>query len=167
LQPVHRCHESYYTGLDNRNLNIDPRIVAEQIAGTPLEDDGYMKQLVSSLKTDRSFPNQRCYAVVLMARFDPWGNVYPCLEQHVAVGSLREDSFESIWESHRFNHERERLASNLQCTCWYNNTAFINHYGKMHKLPRSHVFLNVIRNFFFNNSKTCVLEKNKSTGPTS
>lgn len=99
-----------------------------------------------------------------MTAIDPWGTIYPCLEQHVGVGSLREDTFESIWESHRFNLERERLASNRQRTCWYNNTAFIGHYGKLLKLTRSQVLLSVMRNFFFNNYQTCVLEKNKSTG---
>ena len=163
LQPVHHCHDSYYTGLDNKNLNIDPQIVAEQIAGTPLADDGYMKQLVNSLKFDGSFPNQRCYAGVLMTRIDPWGNVYPCLEQHVKVGSLREKTFESIWESQRFNLERERLASDRQCNCWYNNTALIGHYGKVLKHTHTRTLLGVIRDYFFNNSQTCALEKNKST----
>jgi MoaA/NifB/PqqE/SkfB family radical SAM enzyme len=153
LQPVHHCHDSYYTGLDDKNLNIDPQIVTEQIVGTPLADDGYMKQLVNSLKLDRSFPNQRCYAGVLMARIDPWGNVYPCLEQHVEVGNLSEKTFESIWESQRFNIERERLASNRECTCWYNNTAFIGHYGKVLKLTHSQALFGVIRDFFFNNSQ--------------
>ncbi|MCK7512429.1 MAG: hypothetical protein MZV70_55910 [Desulfobacterales bacterium] len=32
-----------------------------------------------------------CYAGVLMARIDPWGHVYPCLEQHVCVGSVRDE----------------------------------------------------------------------------
>ncbi len=153
LQPVHHCHDSYYTGLDSENLNIDPRIVADQITGTPLEDDGYMKQLVSSLEEDGTFPNQCCYAGVLMTRIDPWGNVYPCLEQHVGMGSLREKNFAAIWESQRFNLERERLASNRQCTCWYNNTALIGHYGKLLKNTHSQSLLRRIRNFFFSNSQ--------------
>jgi MoaA/NifB/PqqE/SkfB family radical SAM enzyme len=159
LQPVHHCHDSYYTGLDSGTLNLDPRVVAEQIAGTPLEDDGYMKQLVTSLEKNGSFPNQRCYAGVLMTRIDPWGNVYPCLEQHVSVGSLREKTFESIWESHRFNLERQRLASKRQCTCWYNNTAFIGHYGKLLKRTHSQALLSVMRNLVFSNSQACVSEK--------
>jgi MoaA/NifB/PqqE/SkfB family radical SAM enzyme len=151
LQPVHHCQDSSYTGLDDKNLNIDPQIVAEQIAGTPLANDAYMKQLVNSLKSYGSFPDQRCYAGVLMARIDPWGIVYPCLEQHVEVGNLREKNFESIWASHRFNIERQRLASNRQCTCWYNNTALIGHYGKILKFTHRQALFNVMRDFFFNN----------------
>jgi len=66
-------------------------------------------------------------------RIDPWGNVYPCLEQHVCVGSLRYQNFETIWKSDVFARERERLHSVRSCNCWYNNTALIGHYGMLLK----------------------------------
>jgi hypothetical protein len=65
-----------------------------------------------------------------MVRIDPWGNVYPCLEQHVRIGSVREHDFWTIWNSNAFNHARIQIASNENCRCWYNNTAMISHYGK-------------------------------------
>ena len=154
FQPVHHCGDAYYTGLDNETLNINPRVVAEQIRGTPLEKDGYLRQLIASLEKNGSFPNQHCYAGVLMARIDPWGSVYPCLEQHVCVGSLREKDFRSIWESSRFNLERTRLASNRKCTCWYNNTALIGHYGRVLKNTHTQSIWDAIRNFVMGNSKS-------------
>lgn len=66
-----------------------------------------------------------------MARIDPWGSVYPCLEQHVCVGSVRRNGFSSVWKSKPFDEERSRLASRRNCRCWYNNTALIAHFGTL------------------------------------
>jgi hypothetical protein len=65
-----------------------------------------------------------------MARIDPWGTVFPCLEQHVRIGSVREQDFPSIWNSIAFTRESQRIAADEQCSCWYNNTALISHYGR-------------------------------------
>ena len=131
LQPVHHCTDAYYTGLDDTDLKIDPDVLADQVTGTPFARDNYIKRLIKSLRDSGSFPHQSCYAGVLMARIDPWGNVYPCLEQHVRIGSVRENDFKTIWNSESFEKERRRLASNRPCRCWYNNTALIGHYGKL------------------------------------
>jgi hypothetical protein len=131
LQPVHHCTDAFYTGMDDTDLKINPDILASQVVGTPFGSDNYIKQLIHSLKTSGSFPHKTCYAGVLMARIDPWGNVYPCLEQHVCLGSVRENDFQTIWWSQNFEKERNRLANNRSCRCWYNNTALIGHYGKL------------------------------------
>lgn len=131
LQPVHHCTDAYYTGLDDTDLKIDPDVLADQVAGTPFARDNYIKRLIKSLKTTGFYPHQSCYAGVLMARIDPWGNVYPCLEQHVRIGSVRENDFKTIWNSEPFQQERRRLAGHRPCRCWYNNTALIGHYGKL------------------------------------
>ena len=133
FQPVHHCSEAYYTGMDENTLYLDPELIADQINATPLANDGYLKRLIESLKACGSFPHQQCYAAVLMARIDPWGNVYPCLEQHASVGSIRETDFRSIWNSEFINKERKHLASDRTCRCWYNNTALIGHYGNLLK----------------------------------
>lgn len=131
FQPVHHCSQAYYTGMDETQLRLDPRLIAEQITATPLAKDGYMKRLIESLNTCGTFPFHQCYAAVLMARIDPWGNVYPCLEQHLSVGSIRETDFRSIWDSEFISKQREYLANERACRCWYNNTALIGHYGNM------------------------------------
>jgi MoaA/NifB/PqqE/SkfB family radical SAM enzyme len=131
LQPVHRCNDAYYTGMDETSLYLDPAAISAQISHTPLGKDGYMTRLVQSLHEDGSFPHLPCYAGILMARIDPWGNVYPCLEQHVRVGSVREHDFAAVWNSENFNRERKRLATNRPCSCWYNNTALIGHFGQL------------------------------------
>ena len=131
LQPVHHCTDAFYTGMDDTDLKIDPDTLARQVVGTPFANDNYIKRLIHSLKTSGSFPHQTCYAGILMARIDPWGNVYPCLEQHVCLGSVREHGFQVIWNSENFEQERKRLAYNRACRCWYNNTALIGHYGKL------------------------------------
>jgi MoaA/NifB/PqqE/SkfB family radical SAM enzyme len=105
--------------------------VAEQISGTQLEGDGYLQQLIQSMRSRGTFPRQACFASILMARIDPWGTVYPCLEQHRAIGSLRESDFRTIWNSPRTARERQRLASERTCSCWFNNTALIGHYGEL------------------------------------
>jgi len=129
LQPVHHCTDAYYTGMDQADLKIDPQLLARQVADTPFARDNYIQRLIESLKACGTFPKQPCYAGVLMARIDPWGNVYPCLEQHVRLGSVRENDFQSIWNSNAFAEERRRLKASRPCRCWYNNTALIGHYG--------------------------------------
>jgi MoaA/NifB/PqqE/SkfB family radical SAM enzyme len=131
FQPVHHCSDAYYTGMDENNLHLDHELIAEQIEATPLAKDGYLTRLIDSLKSSGSFPHQQCFAAVLMARIDPWGNVYPCLEQHVSVGSIRKDDFKTIWNSNRIDKERQQLAADRPCNCWYNNTALIGHYGNL------------------------------------
>ena len=131
LQPVHYCHDSYYTGLTQNDLELDSDMISSQIRGTLLEKGDYLQQLVTSLKETGMYPKQHCYAGVLMARIDPWGNVYPCLEQHVCVGSLHHQDFDTIWKSDVLTLERERIKSDRPCNCWYNNTALIGHYGML------------------------------------
>lgn len=136
FQPVHHCSDAYYTGMDESDLHLDPELIAEQIEATPLSKDGYLNRLIDSLKAHGSFPQQQCFAAVLMARIDPWGNVYPCLEQHVSVGSIRQSDFKTIWNSQRIQRERDQLATDRPCSCWYNNTAIIGHYGNLLKKTR-------------------------------
>jgi MoaA/NifB/PqqE/SkfB family radical SAM enzyme len=131
LQPVHHCGDSYYTGLGDGELTLDPDLLAGQVARTPLARDGYLGTFIRSLRSSGAYPDFRCFAGVLMARIDPWGNVYPCLEQHVCVGSIKENTFRQVWDSTAFNAERERLRTRRTCRCWYNNTALIGHYGRL------------------------------------
>ncbi|MEJ2038054.1 MAG: SPASM domain-containing protein [Desulfosarcinaceae bacterium] len=131
VQPVHHCGDSYYTGLGDNELALDPDVLAEQVARTPLARDGYLGTFISSLRSTGAYPDYRCFAGVLMARIDPWGDVYPCLEQHVKVGSVKGRSFGEVWRSQAFNDERERLRTRRACRCWYNNTALIGHYGHL------------------------------------
>jgi MoaA/NifB/PqqE/SkfB family radical SAM enzyme len=145
FQPVHHCREAYYTGMDTDALSLDPQLISKQIVATPMEKDGYMKRLVESLKTCGKFPYHRCYAAVLMARIDPWGNVYPCLEQHAKVGSIRETDFRSIWNSEFINKQRELLVSDRACRCWYNNTALIGYYGNMLEKTRIQLLWDLVR----------------------
>ena len=86
LQPTHYCKSAFNTGTDQEAFLLDPETLARQLDGTPLKRDGYIKSLITSLKKEGTCPRQRCYAGILMVRLDPWGNVYPCLEQHVRVG---------------------------------------------------------------------------------
>ncbi len=130
LQPVHRCDQSYYTGLDESALRLDPAALAAQLHGTPMGNDPYTRRLTDSLSTTGRFPYAPCYAGVLMVRIDPWGGVYPCLEQHVSMGSIRQGGFGAVWNSAVFNQERKRLESHRPCRCWYNNTAMIGHFGR-------------------------------------
>jgi len=133
FQPVHHCRDSYYTGLQEAALSLDASVICGQLQGTPMASDPYMRGLVTSLNECGAYPSIPCYAGVLMARIDPWGNVYPCLEQHVCVGSVRRDAFSAVWNSKPFDDERKRLASSRTCHCWYNNTALIGHFGTLIK----------------------------------
>jgi MoaA/NifB/PqqE/SkfB family radical SAM enzyme len=138
VQPVHHAENPCYVGPEEESFLIDPDKLTGYLAGTPLGKNGYMRQLIESLRETREFPRHRCYAGVLMTRIDPWGNVYPCLEQHVRIGSVREQDFETIWNSEPYNLERARIATNGACGCWYNNTALISHYGKwLHRTTAS------------------------------
>ena len=122
--------------IEEAELYLDPQVIAEQIADTPLANNGYMNRLIESLKSGGAFPHHQCYAGVMMARIDPRGNVYPCLEQHSRAGSIREKNFKTIWNSEALSQERQRLANHRTCRCWYNNTALIGHYGSLLKNSR-------------------------------
>jgi MoaA/NifB/PqqE/SkfB family radical SAM enzyme len=130
IQPVHYCRDAYYTGRSTAEFHLDLDGLGEQLDATPFKKDLYAQGLAAGLRRDGTYPVQPCHAGVLMARIDPWGNVFPCLEQHVRVGSVREQEFPAIWNSALFTHERKRAADDGHCTCWYNNTALISHYGK-------------------------------------
>ncbi len=130
LQPVHQCPDAFYAGQDKEIFQLDHKLITQQLAGTPFKKKGgYMQELLRSLRKSGAFPAHRCYAGVLMVRLDPWGNVYPCLEQHVRVGSIRKDDFQRIWNSDVFNRVRRNISGNGKCMCWYNNTALISHYA--------------------------------------
>jgi MoaA/NifB/PqqE/SkfB family radical SAM enzyme len=136
LQPVHLCRDAYYDVTRSESLNLDPAVLLREIQGTPWARDGYLPGLIRSLKKTGAFPRRPCYAGVLMARIDPWGSVYPCLEQHVRIGSIREQDFGFLWRSEAFNRQRRFLSSARPCVCWYNNTAVIGHYGSLLKQTR-------------------------------
>jgi Predicted Fe-S oxidoreductases len=131
LQPIHYCQDAFYTGFEEESLRLAPDLLEQQIEGTPLQTNGYLKKLIHSLRQTNTYPNERCYAGVLMVRIDPWGNVYPCLEQHVSIGSVRDHDFSDLWNSGAFDRERAKIVSEGTCRCWYNNTAMISHYGKI------------------------------------
>jgi MoaA/NifB/PqqE/SkfB family radical SAM enzyme len=133
FQPVHQCRDAYYTGMQKACLRVDAALISAQLQRTPLANDPYMKKWVESLAAGEGVPNSPCYAGVLMARIDPWGNVYPCLEQHVCVGSVRATPFSEIWNSTALKQERLRLSGDRACRCWYNNTALIGHFGTLIK----------------------------------
>jgi len=136
LQPVHLCQDAFYDSTKPETLNLDPTTLSQQIEKTPWNKDGYLPSLIQTLSGSDTYPRQNCYAGVLMVRIDPWGNVYPCLEQHACIGSIRKTEFETIWRSTRFNQQRHYLANDRKCACWYNNTAIIGHYGDILKRTR-------------------------------
>ena len=132
LQPVHRCRKAFYIGEDEELFHLDPKLLVRQLEGTPLQKkDGYMDKFLLSLRDCGTFPTHRCYAGVLMVRLDPWGNVYPCLEQQACVGSVKRDDFSKIWHADVFNHMRKSISRDGHCRCWYNNTALISHYAAL------------------------------------
>lgn len=130
VQPVHHCETAFYAGEDPEAFTLDPEQLALQVKGLPLEKDGYVRGLLESLRKTGTFPQHRCHAGLLMVRIDPWGNVFPCLEQRVRVGSLRDGGFKALWYSDRFQRIRREIADNGHCSCWYNNTALISRYGR-------------------------------------
>ncbi len=134
IQPVHHCETAYYAGGDPLAFTLDPQRLSRQIEGLPLEKDGYVKGLLKSLRKNKGFPHHRCHAGLLMVRIDPWGNVYPCLEQHVRVGTLRDGNFKALWYSDRFDRVRKEIAGDGRCSCWYNNTALISRYARWLRL---------------------------------
>ncbi len=145
FQPVHQCEDAFYTGQDENAFHIDARRLERRLEGTSLGKDGYLGQLVSSLLEHGTFPSQRCYAGYLMVRIDPWGNVYPCLEQHVRVGSVRDEGFRTIWKSEAFHVARREVARDGECRCWYNNTALIGHYARILRWTTAHGLLSRVR----------------------
>jgi MoaA/NifB/PqqE/SkfB family radical SAM enzyme len=136
LQPVHLCQDAFYDSTRPETLNLDPATLSQQIEKTPWNKDGYFPGLIQALLGNDAYLRQNCYAGVLMVRIDPWGNIYPCLEQHALIGSIRKSEFETIWRSSQFNRQRRYLANDRKCVCWYNNTAIIGHYGDILKRTR-------------------------------
>jgi len=139
LQPVHRGDGALYTSDDASLFSLDPETISDQITGTPFENEPSMRRLLHSLRHTGDFPRQECYACVLMARIDPWGNVYPCLAQHDSIGSIREQGFRQLWNGEAAHRERSRRLEDRSCTCWFNNTALIGHYGARLHHPVRHL----------------------------
>jgi len=133
FQPVHECREAFYTGREKDAFRLDPSLLKRELESANLGDDRYLDRLVSSFTNEGTFPPHYCYAGTLMTRIDPWGNVYPCLEQHIRVGSLENQNFQTIWNSRAFSLARRHIAEKRECRCWYNNTALISHYAKILK----------------------------------
>ena len=131
IQPVHHCGDAFYTGKDREIFQLDMTRLMHQLEGHPLAREMYVRPLLKSFKESGCFPQGRCYAGILMVRIDPWGKVYPCLEQHVCVGSIKEADFMTIWNSNTFNDARRQIFEDDTCNCWYNNTAMISHSAKM------------------------------------
>jgi MoaA/NifB/PqqE/SkfB family radical SAM enzyme len=148
IQPVHYCRDAFYTGHSAAEFHLDLDSLAEQLDGTPFKKDHYAQGLAAGLRRDGTYPVQPCRAGVLMVRIDPWGNVFPCLEQHIRVGSVREQGFPVAWNSIAFAQERKRTADDGQCTCWYNNTALISHYAKWLALTSAAGLFQVFRQQF-------------------
>jgi MoaA/NifB/PqqE/SkfB family radical SAM enzyme len=131
IQPVHHCRDAFYTGNDREIFQLDTEKLIHQMDGHALAREIYVRPLLKSLQEKGAFPQNHCYAGVLMVRIDPWGNVYPCLEQHVCVGSVRDTDFKTIWNSNSFDQARRRIFEEGSCSCWYNNTAIISHFAKL------------------------------------
>ena len=129
LQPAHFCADASYIGENDQSFSLNPDAMAAQVAGLAVGKGRYVTQLLESLKQTGRMPFIPCFAGVVMARIDPWGDVYPCLEQHVRVGSVRRGRFSEIWRSDVFEAERHRIMERRDCACWYNNTALMGHWG--------------------------------------
>ncbi len=130
VQAAHYSPNAFYTGPDAEAFQLDRTRMARQLEGLPLAKEAYVKTLMTGLRQSESFPGHRCYAGTLMVRIDPWGKAYPCLEQHVCVGSVRDKGFRALWESDVFNRVRREIARDDRCRCLYNNTALISRYGR-------------------------------------
>lgn len=75
--------------------------------------------VVRFVKTGRR--TGRCHAASDFFYLAPTGEVFPCLSMARAIGSLRSQSFEVLWASHRARRVRERVAG---CgACWMVCTA--------------------------------------------
>lgn len=167
IQAAHYSPEAFYTGGDPNTFHLDNERLAGQVAGLPLAKDPYVKALIAGLRKTGDFPRHRCYAGILMVRIDPWGNVYPCLEQHVCVGSVRERGFKTIWESTRFDHVRREVANDDQCRCWYNNTALISRYGGWLYLSTGRGLMEKFAKAFHRIPEMAGFQKNACRGPGS
>jgi MoaA/NifB/PqqE/SkfB family radical SAM enzyme len=165
IQAAHYSPEAFYTGLDPQAFQLGHEKLAGQVTGLPLAKESYVKSLIASLRKSGGFPRHRCYAGILMVRVDPWGNVYPCLEQHVRVGSLRERGFKTIWESSRFDHVRREVANDDQCRCWYNNTALISRYGGWLRLSTGRGLRQKLARVFHRIPELAGLQKDACGGP--
>ncbi|MEJ2588504.1 MAG: SPASM domain-containing protein, partial [Deltaproteobacteria bacterium] len=144
IQPVHHCEGAFYTGSDHKVFELDGENLIRQLDGHPLARGIFVRPLLKSLRKKGVFPQNRCYAGMLMVRIDPWGNVYPCLEQHACVGSIRNNDFVTIWNSASFNEVRRAILEDNACNCWYNNTAMIGHSAKWLYRTTAKGFLNGI-----------------------
>ncbi len=131
IQPVHHCGDAFYTGKDREIFQLDMTRLSHQLKGHPLAREVYVEPLLKSFRENGALPQNPCYAGVLMVRIDPWGKVYPCLEQHVCVGSIKEADFRTIWNSAAFNDARRQIFEDGACRCWYNNTAMISHSARL------------------------------------
>lgn len=124
FRPVNRS-SFYYSNKERVALDSDSvTSVLHAIAFNAVNHKGrlgaltllqYIKGAKKYLTDGRDLP---CTSGSSSFFLDPMGNVYPCLVMDNKLGNIREDSFESIWESEKAQSARG-IISELQCgTCW-------------------------------------------------
>lgn len=59
-----------------------------------------------------------CVAGTYSAYIDPYGNVYPCTQWLIKLGSLREQSFRELWWSKKAKEVRKLIKNGMCPNCW-------------------------------------------------
>lgn len=130
FRPVNRS-DFYYNNVQSESLDPDTLAsVLKSIAYNAVTNKGRIKSLTTLryiqgvyqyLSKGRVLP---CTAGSNSFFLDPTGNIYPCLVMDHKLGNIREEPFESIWESEKAMEARD-LVTNLKCpTCWLECEAY-------------------------------------------
>lgn len=124
FRPVNRSNFYYGNQQDSTLDSESVASVLQSIAFNSVNHKGhlgaltmiqYIKGAKKYLTEGRTLP---CTAGSNSFFLDPQGNIYPCLVMDEKLGNIREESFESIWESEKANQIRKNIRT-LQCpTCW-------------------------------------------------
>lgn len=130
FRPVNRS-DFYYNNIQSESLDQDLLAsVLKAIAYNAVTEKGRIGSL-TALKYIQGVYQYQCKERFLPCTagsksffLDSTGNIYPCLIMDHKLGNIREESFETIWESNKAYEARE-IVSNLKCpTCWLECEAF-------------------------------------------
>ncbi|OPY80208.1 MAG: Cyclic pyranopterin monophosphate synthase 1 [Syntrophorhabdus sp. PtaU1.Bin153] len=124
VQPLHHgLHNLYKADGEIQTVRSTEKL-RSVLAETGLSNSFHTRITPDYLADPSRFRHLPCYAGYLVARIDPTGNLYGCVEQIERIGNLREHTFGELWKSAEFNCARKRLSKNRQCVCHYSDSMF-------------------------------------------
>ncbi|HEX55440.1 MAG: hypothetical protein DRO95_00130 [Candidatus Altiarchaeales archaeon] len=135
LQPVHDSPRDHLTiheesiRIPKENILKVEQVIkncSKEIGSFLKHPEGYYNKFPIFFAKPEALKKIRCFAGLVIAHIDAYGNVYPCEEKFAKFGNIREKSLREIWFSDNADSIRNRIKKGDHPICWYNCYGPIN-----------------------------------------